>query len=321
MQFSKSCNGDLGTEDPQQPLSKNVKFATVFKARDSLNDTIVAVKKIKLGSRAEAKDGINRTALREIKLLQELKHPNIINLMDVFGHKSNVSLVFDFMDTDLEVIIKDTSIVLTPANVKAYMLMTLQGLEYMHLNWILHRDLKPNNLLVSSNGVLKLGDFGLAKFFGSPNRIYTHQVVTRWYRCPELLFGARMYGTGVDMWALGCILAELLLRVPFLSGESDLDQLTRIFQVLGTPTEESWTGVTSLPDFIQFKQFPGTPLRHIFTAASDDLLELLGSLLAIVPLHRCSCQQALKMPYFRWALLLTPQGVTTISLSLDERLV
>ncbi|CAG2066186.1 unnamed protein product, partial [Timema podura] len=291
-------------------------FATVFKARDSLNDTIVAVKKsefsdgfktwssrllqIKLGSRAEAKDGINRTALREIKLLQELKHPNIINLMDVFGHKSNVSLVFDFMDTDLEVIIKDTSIVLTPANVKAYMLMTLQGLEYMHLNWILHRDLKPNNLLVNSSGVLKLGDFGLAKFFGSPNRIYTHQVVTRWYRCPELLFGARMYGTGVDMWALGCILAELLLRVPFLSGESDLDQLTRIFQVLGTPTEESWTGVTGLPDFIQFKQFPGTPLRHIFTAASDDLLELLGSLLAIVPLHRCSCQQALRMPYFRW---------------------
>nr|CAD7574762.1 unnamed protein product [Timema californicum] len=284
---------------------KEEAFATVFKARDSLNDTIVAVKKIKLGSRAEAKDGINRTALREIKLLQELKHPNIINLMDVFGHKSNVSLVFDFMDTDLEVIIKDTSIVLTPANVKAYMLMTLQGLD--------------------SNGVLKLGDFGLAKFFGSPNRIYTHQVVTRWYRCPELLFGARMYGTGVDMWALGCILAELLLRVPFLSGESDLDQLTRIFQVLGTPTEESWTvryslysltphalgatsppflkvslGVTTLPDFIQFKQFPGTPLRHIFTAASDDLLELLGSLLAIVPLHRCSCQQALKMPYFRW---------------------
>nr|CAD7200126.1 unnamed protein product [Timema douglasi] len=315
--------------------------------------------------------------------------------MDVFGHKSNVSLVFDFMDTDLEVIIKDTSIVLTPANVKAYMLMTLQGLEYMHLNWILHRDLKPNNLLVSSNGVLKLGDFGLAKFFGSPNRIYTHQVVTRWYRCPELLFGARMYGTGVDMWALGCILAELLLRVPFLSGESDLDQLTRIFQVLGTPTEESWTvryslysltphalgatsppflnvslvpntitsqrekrfflseiyftsitsanalvvlsstaedgeieGVTSLPDFIQFKQFPGTPLRHIFTAASDDLLELLGSLLAIVPLHRCSCQQALKMPYFRWGLSypihsspLSPQLVTATSTTLDERLV
>lgn len=153
------------------------------------------------------------------------------NVADVFGHKSNVSLVFDFMDTDLEVIIKDINIVLTTANIKSYMIQTIQGLEYLHYNWILHRDLKPNNLLVNSNGVLKIGDFGLAKFFGSPNRINTHQVVTRWYRAPELLYGSRLYGTGIDMWAIGCILAELLLRVPFLPGESDLDQLTRIFQV------------------------------------------------------------------------------------------
>ncbi len=118
--------------------------------------------------------------------------------------------------------------------------MTLKGLEYLHRHWILHRDMKPNNLLIDTRGVLKIGDFGLAKFYGSPNRVYTHQVVTRWYRCPELLFGARIYGVGADMWALGCILAELLLRVPFLPGESDLDQLTRIFQTLGTVTEEQW---------------------------------------------------------------------------------
>ncbi|KAL0270647.1 UNVERIFIED_CONTAM: hypothetical protein PYX00_007992 [Menopon gallinae] len=274
-------------------------FATVYKAKDIETDAIVAVKKIKIGSRAEAKDGINRTALREIKILQELKHPNIIGLLDVFGHRSNVSLVFDFMDTDLEIIVKDTSIVLTPANIKAYILMTLQGLEYMHSNWFLHRDLKPNNLLVNSEGVLKLGDFGLAKFYGSPNRVYTHQVVTRWYRSPELLFGARMYGDGVDMWAVGCILAELLLRVPFLPGESDLDQLTKIFQALGTPTEENWPGMNGLPDFIQFKPSPGTPLREIFTAATDDLLYLLSKLLAICPSERCSASEALQMEYFR----------------------
>lgn len=187
-------------------------FATVYKARDKATNRVVAVKKIKLGSRAEAKDGINRTALREIKLLQELKHNNIIELVDVFGHKSNVSIVMDFMDTDLEIIIKDQSIILTPANIKSYILQTLLGLEYLHMNWILHRDLKPNNLLVDSKGCLKLGDFGLAKQFGSPNRIYTHIVVTRWYRAPELLFGAKNYGVGVDIWAVGCILAELLLR-------------------------------------------------------------------------------------------------------------
>ncbi|KAG7197981.1 hypothetical protein KM043_016210 [Ampulex compressa] len=273
-------------------------FATVYKARDVETDKIVAVKKIKVGSRAEARDGINRTALREIKLLQELKHDNVIGLIDVFGHKSNVSLVFDFMDTDLEVIIKDNNIVLTAANIKSYMIQTLQGLDYLHFNWILHRDLKPNNLLVNAEGILKIGDFGLAKFFGSPNRINTHQVVTRWYRAPELLYGARLYGTGIDMWAIGCILAELLLRVPFLPGESDLDQLTRIFQTLGTPTEETWPGMTELPDFIQFKPFPGTPLKHIFTAAGDDLLDLIASFLNVNPLERCTCDQALQMPYF-----------------------
>lgn len=203
------------------------------------------------------------------------------------------------MDTDLEIIIKDPKIILQPSDIKAYLIMTLKGLEYLHLNWILHRDLKPNNLLVNSKGVLKIGDFGLAKFFGSPNRIYTHQVVTRWYRSPELLFGARQYGTGVDIWAVGCILAELLLRMPFLPGDSDLDQLTKIFQALGTPTEETWPNVTKLPDYIQFKAFPGAPLHDYFTAASDDLLELAAKLLAMNPLNRCSCSEALRMEYFR----------------------
>ncbi|XP_022105463.1 cyclin-dependent kinase 7-like [Acanthaster planci] len=274
-------------------------FATVYKAKDiEANNRIVAVKKIKLGHRSEAKDGVNRTALREIKLLQELKHDNIIGLLDVFGHKSNISLVFDFMDTDLEVIIKDNSLVLKPADIKAYMIMTLKGLEYLHNHWILHRDMKPNNLLIDADGILKIGDFGLAKFYGSPNRVYTHQVVTRWYRCPELLFGARIYGVGVDMWALGCILAELLLRLPFLPGESDLDQLTRIFQTLGTVTEEQWPGMTLLPDYIEFKKFPGTPLHDIFSAATDDLLEVIAALLCVNPTKRCTASQALKMKYF-----------------------
>lgn len=273
-------------------------FATVYKAKDIETDRIVAVKKIKLGSREEAQDGINRTALREIKLLQELDHENLIGLLDVFGHMSNVSLVFDFMDTDLEVIIKDNTIILTTPNIKSYILQTLKGLEYLHINWILHRDLKPNNLLVDSNGVLKIGDFGLAKMFGSPNRINTHQVVTRWYRAPELLFGAKQYGTCIDIWAVGCILAELLLRVPLFPGESDLDQLTKIFGVFGNPTEENWPGVKALSDFIEFKTFPSIPLKSIFTAAGDDLLQLIESMLVLNPIARKSCTECLKMPFF-----------------------
>ncbi|CAG9855632.1 unnamed protein product [Phyllotreta striolata] len=273
-------------------------FATVYKARDVDTDNIVAVKKIKLGSRQEAQDGINRTALREIKLLQELHHLNIIGLLDVFGHMSNVSLVFDFMDTDLEVIIKDNTIILTTANIKSYILQTLQGLEYLHLNWILHRDLKPNNLLVNANGVLKVGDFGLAKLYGSPNRINTHQVVTRWYRPPELLFGAKQYGTCIDMWAVGCILAELLLRVPLFPGVSDLDQLTKIFGVFGNPTEENWPGVRGLSDYVDFKPFTPIPLKSIFTAAGDDLLDLIEGLLVLSPIGRRNCTESLKMAFF-----------------------
>lgn len=138
-------------------------FALVYKSRNVETDEIVAVKKIKLGSKEDARDGINRTALREIKLLQELHHENVIHLLDVYGHRSNVSLVFELVSTDLEVIIKDTKIILTPANIKSYMVQTLRGLEYLHKNWIMHRDLKPNNLLVNKDGVLKVADFGLAK--------------------------------------------------------------------------------------------------------------------------------------------------------------
>jgi len=276
-------------------------FATVYKAKDtkSADGRIVAVKKIKLGSRAEAKDGINRTALREIKLLQELDHVNVISLVDVFGHKSNVSLVMDFMDTDLEQIIKDQNIVFVASHIKSYLLQTLLGLEYLHINWILHRDLKPNNLLVNKAGILKIGDFGLAKAYGSPNRPYTHIVVTRWYRAPELLFGARIYGTGIDVWAVGCILAEMLLRVPLVAGDTDLDQLAKIFQALGTPTQESWPNHDKLPDYVQFKEYVATPFQDIFTAASSDLIQVLSKTLALDPMKRATCTQALQLPYFR----------------------
>ena len=275
-------------------------FATVYKAEDLETNTIVAIKKIKLGKRAETRDGINRTALREIKLLKELENENIIGLLDVFfGHNSNVSLVFDFMDTDLEKIIQDSNIILTAGHIKKYMLMTLQGMEYLHSRWVLHRDIKPNNLLLNRQGVLKITDFGLAKAYASPSRNYTHQVVTRWYRCPELLYGAMLYGTGVDIWATGCILAELFLRVPFLQGDNDIAQLYRIFEVFGSATEEVWPGVTNLPSYIEIiVKNEKYNLSDIFTAASDDTIQLLEYMLMLNPAKRCTATEALKSTYF-----------------------
>ena len=151
---------------------------------------------------------------------------------------------------------------------------------------MLHRDLKPNNILIGRNGELKITDFGLAKSFGSPNRMLTHQVVTRWYRSPELLFGAKLYGTGVDIWAVGCIMAELLLRVPFLPGETDLGQLSKIFEVFGTPTEEQWPNVETLSDYIKFKPLPSQQLKDIFSAAGDDLIVVMESCFRLDPSRR-----------------------------------
>ncbi|KAI1730481.1 protein kinase domain-containing protein [Ditylenchus destructor] len=275
-------------------------FANVYQAKDLETGTIVAIKKIKLGSRHEARDGVNRTALREIKLLQEIHHDNIITLRDVIGHRTSIQLVFDFMDTDLENIIKDSSIPLSQSHIKNMVLQMLLGLEHLHLLFILHRDLKPNNLLMNSNGRIKLADFGLARYFGSPNRYYTHQVVTRWYRPPELLYGARLYGASIDIWSVGCIIGELLLRVPIFAGESDLDQLIKIYTLLGTPTEEDWPGMALLPDFIKIKECgDGYDLKTVFTAAGGDLIELIYQCLRFDPLKRWTASQALQSHYFK----------------------
>ncbi|KAL1356844.1 cyclin-dependent kinase D-1 isoform X2 [Arachis hypogaea] len=147
-------------------------YGVVYKAIDTQTGQTVAIKKIRLGKQ---KEGVNFTALREIKLLKELKDPNIIELIDAFPHKGNLHLVFEFMETDLEAVIRDRNIFLSPGDIKSYLQMTLKGLAVCHKKWVLHRDMKPNNLLIGSNGQLKLADFGLARIFGSPDRRFTHQ--------------------------------------------------------------------------------------------------------------------------------------------------
>ncbi|CAI5437748.1 unnamed protein product [Caenorhabditis angaria] len=276
-------------------------FANVYMAKDTETGETVAIKKIKLGSRDEAKDGINRTAIREIKLLKEIQHENIIGLRDVIGHRTSIQLVFDFMETDLEHVVQDQKIILMPAHIKNITMQTLLGLEFLHAHWILHRDLKPNNLLMNTMGRVKLADFGLARFFGSPNRNYTHQVVTRWYRSPELLYGAKSYGVGIDIWSVGCILAELLLRLPIFPGDSDIDQLVKIFNVLGCPTTEDWPTMTSLQSYIAVKTPNEEPpeLQFIFSAAGPELIELMKSMWTFDPAKRCTTTQALQMDYFK----------------------
>ncbi|KAL1566444.1 Cyclin-dependent kinase D-1 [Salvia divinorum] len=270
-------------------------YGVVYKAIDTKTWQVVAIKKIRLGKQ---KEGVNFTALREIKLLKELKDPNIIELIDAFPHKGNLHLVFEFMETDLEAVIRDRNIVLSPADIKSYIQMTLKGLSICHKKWVLHRDMKPNNLLIGPAGQLKLADFGLARLFGSPDRRFTHQVFARWYRAPELLFGAKQYGPGVDVWAAACIFAELLLRRPFLQGNSDIDQLGKIFAAFGTPKASQWSDMVYLPDYVEYQHVPGQTLRTLFPMASDDCLDLLGKMFMYDPKARISAHQALEHRYF-----------------------
>ncbi|KAM6577307.1 hypothetical protein CsatB_029144 [Cannabis sativa] len=270
-------------------------YGVVYKAIDTKTGQTVAIKKIRLGKQ---KEGVNVTALREIKLLKELKDPNIIELIDAFPHKGNLHLVFEFMETDLEAVIRDRNIFLSPGDIKSYLQMTLKGLAVCHKKWVLHRDMKPNNLLIGPNGQLKLADFGLARIFGSPDRRFTHQVFARWYRAPELLFGTKQYGSGVDVWAAACIFAELLLRRPFLQGSSDIDQLGKIFAAFGTPTSSQWPDMIFLPDYVEYQYVPAPPLRSMFPMASDDALDLLSKMFTYDPKSRISVQQALDHRYF-----------------------
>lgn len=270
-------------------------YGVVYKAIDTKTNQTVAIKKIRLGKQ---KEGVNFTALREIKLLKELKDPNIIELIDAFPHKGNLHLVFEFMESDLEAVIRDRNIVLSPADIKSYLQMTLKALAFCHKKWVLHRDMKPNNLLLAADGQLKLGDFGLARIFGSPDRRFTHQVFARWYRAPELLFGTKQYGPAVDIWGAACVFAELLLRRPFLQGSSDIDQLGKIFAAFGTPKPSQWPDMVYLPDYVEYQFVPAPPLRTLFPMASDDALDLLSKMFAYDPKARISAQQALEHRYF-----------------------
>ena len=277
-------------------------YAVVYVGHQVDTSRRIAIKMIKVG---EFKDGLDMSAIREIKFLQELRHPNVIELLDVYlSANNNINIALEFLPADLEMMIKDKSVIFNQGDVKSWLLMTLRGLHHCHRNFIMHRDLKPNNLLLSPDGHLKLADFGLARALPlSPKEQLTSTVVTRWYRAPELLLGARHYTTAIDLWSVGIIFAELMLRTPYLPGNSDSDQVHVTFRALGTPTESSWPGVSELPGYslIEKNKFPAPSVQELknrFLAASDNALKLMNDMLQINPLKRIDTATALQSPYF-----------------------
>ena len=175
----------------------------------------------------------------------------------------------------------------------------IRGIKHCHSHRVLHRDLKPQNLLIDKEGNLKLADFGLARAFGVPLRAYTHEVVTLWYRAPEILLGGKQYSTGVDMWSVGCIFAEMCNRKPLFPGDSEIDEIFRIFRILGTPNEEIWPDVNYLPDFKpSFPQWKKKPLSEAVPSLDANGIDLLDQMLVYDPSRRISAKRALIHPYF-----------------------
>lgn len=231
---------------------------------------------------------------REIIFLQELSgHENIIRLQNVIRAENDrdIYLVFDFMDTDLHAVIRAN--ILEDIHKQYIIYQVLKCLKYMHSANLLHRDLKPSNLLLNSECHVKVADYGLARSLDTkePDQtpILTDYVATRWYRAPEILLGSNKYTKGVDMWSLGCILAELLLGKPVFPGTSTLNQLDRVMELIGRPTQDDIDAIDCPLAQTMLESLPPTKakrLRDVFPTASDEALDLLKSLLHFNPHKR-----------------------------------
>ncbi|KAK1827231.1 kinase-like domain-containing protein [Podospora conica] len=280
-------------------------YATVFKGRNRQTGELVALKEIHLDS----EEGTPSTAIREISLMKELKHENIVALHDVIHTENKLMLVFEFMDGDLKKYMdtQGDKGALNPRTIKSFMYQLLRGIDFCHKNRVLHRDLKPQNLLINGKGQLKLGDFGLARAFGIPVNTFSNEVVTLWYRAPDVLLGSRTYNTSIDIWSAGCIMAEMYTGRPLFPGTTNEDQIVRIFRIMGTPTERTWPGLTQYPEYKpNWQMYATQPLTNILPQIDPAGIELLQHMLQLRPELRISAHDALQHHWFNDLLMPQP---------------
>ena len=271
-------------------------YGVVYKCRVKDTEKFVALKKVRLENEDE---GIPSTSIREISILKQLHHPNIVNLEDLIHGEKKLYLVFEFLDYDLKKFLDLNNAPLKPELVKSYLFQILIAINFCHSKRILHRDLKPQNLLIDKDGIIKVADFGLARSFGIPIKTLTHEILTLWYRAPEILLGQKEYSTPVDMWSIGLIFYEMAHRKPLFAGDCEIDQIFKIFQMFGTPNEKTWPGVTKLPEFkLTFPQFKGKGINAYNRNIDDVGLDLLSKMIQLDPSKRISAKQALQHPYF-----------------------
>uniref|UniRef100_A0A3Q3G697 cyclin-dependent kinase n=1 Tax=Kryptolebias marmoratus TaxID=37003 RepID=A0A3Q3G697_KRYMA len=271
-------------------------YATVYKGRSKLTENLVALKEIRL----EHEEGAPCTAIREVSLLKDLKHANIVTLHDIIHTQKSLTLVFEYLDKDLKQYLDDCGNIIHVHNVKLFLFQLLRGLSYCHRRKVLHRDLKPQNLLINERGELKLADFGLARAKSIPTKTYSNEVVTLWYRPPDILLGSTDYSTHIDMWGVGCIFYEMMTGRPLFPGSTVEEELHFIFKLLGTPTEQNWPGISSNNEFMAFN-FPwyrAERLRNHTPRLSTEGVELLSKFLQFEGKKRISADESMKHFYF-----------------------
>uniref|UniRef100_M4AIG8 Cyclin-dependent kinase 15 n=1 Tax=Xiphophorus maculatus TaxID=8083 RepID=M4AIG8_XIPMA len=274
-------------------------FASVYKGISRINGQLVALKVIRM----KTDEGIPFTAIREASLLKHLKHANVVLLHDIIHTRETLTFVFEYVQTDLAQYMTQHPGGLHSHNVRIFMFQLLRALSYIHSRRILHRDLKPHNLLISYLGELKLADFGLARSKSIPAQNFSSEVVTLCYRPPDVLMGSIRYSTALDMWGAGCIFIEMLQGAPAFAGGSDeLEQLQNIWTVLGVPSEDSWPGVSLLPNYtpgeLTCLRSPSLLLCIRLEQLSCKTDDLVQKMLRLVPTERISAQEALQHPYF-----------------------
>ena len=248
-------------------------YGIVYKAQNRQTNEIVALKRIRIDMEDR---GIPASALREISLLKELVYPHIVRLYDVLYSATKLTLVFEYLDSDLKKFIEGQRGDLDMKTIRDLLRQLLRGIAFCHYHRVLHRDLKPQNLLINKREELKIADFGLARSTDIPVRGYSLDVVTLWYRAPDILLGSRQYTSAIDMWSIGCIFAEMISGYPIFPGQNEQDQLLRIFKVLGTPNEHQWPSLIELPNYrTDFPIYEPTPLSSLFSKLDSNGLDLL----------------------------------------------
>lgn len=279
-------------------------YGVVYRARDTKTDKVVALKKVRM---EQEKDGFPVSGLREISILMNCRHENIVHLKEVVVGRSleSIFLVMEYCEQDLASLLDNMQTPFTESQVKCIMLQVLRGVKFLHKNFVIHRDLKVSNILMTDKGCVKVADFGLARWFGLPMKPMTPKVVTLWYRAPELLLGSKTQTTSIDMWAAGCILGELLGDRPLMPGNSEIRQLEMIVELLGTPSDAIWPEYSSLPAIAEFalKQQPYNNLKQRFPWLSAAGLRLLNFLFMYDPKKRATAEECLQSSYFKEAPL------------------